>query len=170
MTATCARDRHRLTEGLRRWIDSGATVLTPPAMQSFAPVYVFIALTGVRDYWRLTGDDLAREALLRGGSMALDKGCSDLGFFVMVDGQSYRYPSRWQLCHCLPVMEALYEITGDLQWVAVGTRQAGLMLRLLENQPRWDLESNWAQGGIYFAYAFSFFGTARKLRMLSDIC
>lgn len=163
------RECRRLTEGLRRWIDGGATCLVPPAIEAFAPVYVFIALTGVRDYWRLTGDDLARETLLRGGTMALEHGRSDLGFFMMEDAQAYRYPSRWQLCHCLPVMETLYEITGDPEWVAVGMRQAGLMLRLLENQTRWDLESNWAQGGIYFSYAFSFFETARKLGLMSDL-
>jgi len=163
------RECRRLTEGLRRWIDRGATCLVPPAIKAFAPVYLFIALTGVRDYWRLTGDDLARETLLVGGAMALDQGRSDLGYFMMEDAQAYRYPSRWQLCHCLPVMESLYEITGDPEWIAVGARQAGLMLRLLENDTRWDLESNWAQGGIYFSYAFSFFETARKLGLLSDL-
>jgi hypothetical protein len=163
------RESRRLTEGLRRWIDSGATCLVPPAIESFAPVHLFIALTGVRDYWRLSGDDLAQETLLIGGTMALEQGRSDLGFFIMEDAQAYRYPSRWQLCHCLPIMETLHEITGDPEWIAVGARQAALMLRLLENETRWDLESNWAQGGIYFAYAFSFFETARKLGLLSDL-
>jgi hypothetical protein len=101
--------------------------------------------------------------------MAVENGFSDLGFFTMEDGQSYRMPSRWQLCHCLPIMEVLYEITGEMRWIEIGMRQARLMLTLLENETRWGLESNWAQGGIYFSYAFSFFETAGRLGLLTDI-
>ena len=43
------------------------------------------------------------------------------------------------------------------------------MLKLLEADTKWNMESNWAQGGIYFSYAFSFFETARKVGLLTDI-
>lgn len=162
-------EARRMTEGLRRWIERGATCLLPPTLHVFAPVHLFIALTGVADYWRLTQDTLASDTLVLGGRMALEKGRNELGYFVMEDGQSYRYPSRWQFCHCLPVMNVLYELTGDRGWIEVGMRQARLMLRMLEADTAWGQEPNWAQGGIYFAYAFPFFETARALGLLTDI-
>jgi len=163
------KEGRHLTEGLRYWIDHGATLLLPPRAPAFAPVHLFIALTGVLDYWRLTGDELAQETLLIGGEMALQHGLNDLGFFMTVDGQSYRLPGRWVCGHSLPVMNVLYEITGDQKWIELGMRHTKLMMAILEADAKWQLEENWAQGGIYFAYAFSFFETARKLGLLKDI-
>ncbi len=159
----------RVVEGLRRWIVRGATKLLPPHMHAFSPIYVFIALTGVADYWRLTRDELARDTLLAGGRMTLEKGLSDIGFFIMQDGQSYRLPAAWQTCHSLPIMNVLYELTGERRWIETGMRQARLMLAMMEGRNRWGEEANWAQGGIFFAYAFPFFETARKLGLLTDI-
>jgi len=159
----------RVLHGLRRWIDQGATMLLPPAQHVHTPVYLFIALTGVADYLRLTSEDLARETLLVGGSLALERGRNEAGFFFIADGQAYRKTGTWSTCHSLPVLNALHEITGDRKWVEVGVHQARLMLRLMEARTRWDREDNWAQGGIYLAYAFSFFHTARRLGLLEDI-
>lgn len=46
----------------------------------------------------------------------------------MEDGQSYPLPSRCQLCHCLPIVDVLYEIIGETRWTEIGVRQARPML------------------------------------------
>ena len=143
--------------------------LEAPAEEVFSPVHLFIALTGVADLWRLTGDPEAEELLVRGGEMALERGRTEAGFFYIADGTSYRNTGRWPTCHSLPVLGTLYDITGDERWVSVGGAQAELMLRQLELQTRWEREANWAQGGIYFAYAFGFFHTAARLGLLEDL-
>ena len=38
-----------------------------------------------------------------------------------------------------------------------------------EARTNWDQESNWAQGGIFLAYAFAFFHAAHDLGVLEDI-
>ena len=159
----------RVLRGIRDWIERGATMLLPPRMRVHTPVHLFIALTGVADLYRLTGDGEARETLLAGGELALRKGRDESGFFFIADGQAYRNAGRWPACHSLPVLDVLYQITGEKRWIEVGMHQARLMLRMLESDTRWGPESNWAQGGIYFAYAFGFFETARRLGLLTDI-
>jgi len=159
----------RVLQGLRLWIDQGATTLLPPAQHVHSPVHLFIALTGVADYLRLTGDEAAREALIIGGQMTLERGRNEAGFFFIADGQAYRNTGTWSTCHSLPVLNTLYDITGDRKWIEVGVHQTRLLLRLIEAHTGWDKEDNWAQGGIYLAYAFSFFETARQLGLLEDI-
>ncbi len=159
----------RVLTGIRHWIKRGATTLLPPAMHVHSPVHLFIALTGVADYLRLTADEQARQTLLEGGRLVLERGRDEAGFFFIADGPSYRTTGRWPTCHSLPVLSALYELTGDREWIEVGLHQARLMLRILEAQTRWGQETNWAQGGIYLAYAFSFFESARRLGLLEDL-
>ena len=69
----------------------------------------------------------------------------------------------------MAVLNALYEITGRRRWIEVGMHQVRLMLKLLEADTAWGREDNWAQGGIYLAYAFAFFETARRLGLLTDL-
>jgi len=132
-------------------------------------VHLFIALSAVADYLRLTGDDEAREALLVGGALAMERGRNEAGFFFIADGQAYRNTGPWPTCHSLPVMNALYAITGNREWIEVGMHQARMLLRHLEARTRWGKEDNWAQGGIHLAYAFGFFHTASELGLLEDI-
>ena len=159
----------RVLRGLRGWIDAGATTLLPPTQHVHSPVHLFIALTGVADYLRLTGDDEAREALLVGGALALERGRNEAGFFFIADGQAYRNTGSWPTCHSLPVMDALHAITGDREWIEVGMHQARMLLRHMEARTQWEKEENWAQSGIYLAYAFGFFHTASELGLLEDI-
>ena len=159
----------RVVGGLRQWIDRGARKGLPPAGCVHTPVHLFIALTGVAGYWRLTGDDLARETLLVGGELVLSKGRNEAGFFFVSDGPAYRHTGRWPTCHSLAVMRELYEITGERRWLEAGMHQARLMLRMIEAETQWGKEANWAQGGIYFAYAFCFFEAARRAGLLKDL-
>ena len=159
----------RVAAGLRQWIDQGGKMLLPPAEHVHTPVHLFIALTGVADYWRLTRDPEVEATLLVGGKMALKQGRDEAGFFYVADGQAYRVANRWPTCHSLPVLNALYEITGQRRWIEVGAHQARYMLHRLQADTRWGEEDNWAQGGIYFAYAFAFFETARQLGLLTDM-
>ena len=138
-------------------------------MHAFTPVHLFIALTGVADYWRLTGSDRARELLLSGGAMARDRGRTDAGFFYIADGRGYRNTGEWPILHSLPVLDALYEVSGDVSWIEIGVYQLPLLFRRTQARTNWGKETNWAAGGPYFAYAFRFFETARKLGMLRDL-
>jgi len=159
----------RVLDGIRLWLDEGAPTLLPPAQWVFSPVHLFIALTGVADLWRLTGDREAERLLARGGEMALERGRTEAGFFFIADGPAYRSTGRWPTCHSLPVLSALYDVTGERKWVEVGVQQAALMLRQMEHHTGWQQEQNWAQGGIFLAYAFGFFHTAARLGLLRDL-
>jgi len=167
--AQCLSAGGRVLKGIRQWIDAGALMTLPPMMRAHTPVHLFIALTGVADFWRLTGDAFAKETLLAGGELAMRRGRDESGFFFIADGPVYRQAGRWPACHSLPVLSDLYEITGDRRWLEAGVHQARLMLRLMEMDTRWGLEENWAQGGIYFAYAFRFFEAAHRAGLLRDI-
>lgn len=159
----------RVMRGLHGWIEEGAKMPLPPAQHVHSPVHLFIALTGVADYLRLTGDASARETLLAGGRLALDRSRNEAGFFFVADGQAYRNAGAWPACHSLPVLSDLFELTGDREWLEVGAHQAGLLLRLLQARTQWGQEENWAQGGIYFSYAFAFFHAAHEAGLLQDI-
>ncbi|HJN19070.1 MAG TPA: hypothetical protein QGH10_26455, partial [Armatimonadota bacterium] len=89
----------RVLRGIRKWIDDGSTTLLPPAQHVHSPVHLFIALTGVADYYRLTHDEAAKQTLLVGGQQALERGRNEAGFFFIADGQAYRNTGPWPTCH-----------------------------------------------------------------------
>ena len=138
-------------------------------MQVHTPVHTFIALTGVADYWRLTNDPLARDTIIEGGELVLERGRDEGGFFFVADGQGYRESGRWPTCHSLIVLATLHDITGDRKWLEIGMHQCKLMHTLMQADTRFGPEENWAQGGIYLTWAFAFYRKAHEAGVLHDI-
>lgn len=170
----CLEVGRRVVEGLRHWIDEDhASIAIPPAGKAHSPAHLFIAMTGLADFERLTGDPAARAALLAGGKLVLERGRDSSGFFMTADAPGYRSYSqvpRWPLAQSLAPLDALYRLTGDPQWIETGLHQCRLLFKLLQAETGWREEKSWPHAGsLHYAYAFSFLESARQTGKLVDL-